>query len=413
MADLSQIKGINARQIKLLQENGISTAEALAMSPGSIVSDIDGLGDKTAKKLIWNARNALGMTDFIQAKDIDENVEFITTGSSELNKILGGGFQTGKLTEVYGPFKSGKTALAHTISVTSQLPVKNGGLNTSVAYIDTENTFSKEKIKRIAKRFGTNPNEILSRIYHARIYSSDHQSQMIQKAETLCKTRGVRLIIIDSLMALLRAEYVGIGKLAPRQALLNNIIHTLSRIAETYNCAVLLTNQVSVKMMGMFSSNDAIGGNIVAHGCHFRVMFKTKGFSSNNSLKRRAVIVDAPDLPPEECEFFITSAGIADTDNVEIPESPGLEFEIETLYEENEEKTSKENSNSNTISEDVSLVSVKGIGKGTAEGLEALGIATIDELVNADPDDLSAKLSGASSSKVLEWQKNAKGLMKI
>ncbi|MFX0083817.1 MAG: DNA repair and recombination protein RadA [Candidatus Hodarchaeota archaeon] len=409
MADLSQIKGINARQIKLLQDNDISTAEALAMSPCSTVSEIDGLGDKTAKKLIWNARNALGMTNFIQAKDIDENVEFITTGSSELNKILGGGFQTGKLTEIYGPFKSGKTALAHTISVASQLPINKGGLNTSVAYIDTENTFSKEKIKRIAKRFGLNPNETLSRIYHARIYSSDHQSQMIQKAEMLCKTRGVRLIIIDSLMALLRAEYVGIGQLAPRQALLNTIIHTLSRIAETYNCAVLLTNQVSVKMMGMFSSDDAIGGNIVAHGCHFRVMFKTKGFSSNNSLKRRAVIVDAPDLPPEECEFYITSVGIADTDKVEIPKSLGLDFEIEILYEEKEETPSDNTESSST---QVPLISVKGIGKGTVEGLQALGISSIDELIAADPDELSAKLSGASSSRVLEWQKNAKGLLK-
>ena len=400
MADLNQIKGINARQIKLLQDNGISTAEALAMSPGGTVAEIDGLGDKTAKKLIWNARNALGMTDFIQAKDIDENVEFITTGSSELNKILGGGFQTGKLTEVYGPFKSGKTALAHTISVASQLPEKKGGLNTSVAYIDTENTFSKEKIKRIAKRFGLNPNEVLSRIFHARIYSSDHQSQMIQKAETLCKTRGARLIIIDSLMALLRAEFVGIGKLAPRQALLNNIIHTLSRIAETYNAAVLLTNQVSVKMMGMFSTNDAIGGNIVAHGCHFRVMFKTKGFSSNSSLKRRAVIVDAPDLPPEECEFFITAAGVADTDTVEMPDTPELDFEVETLYEEKEELSEQDS--------EVSLVSVKGIGKGTAEGLAALGVNSIHDLLEADPEDLSAKLSGASITKVSEWQKNAK-----
>ena len=95
MADLSQVKGINARQIKLLQDNGISTAEALAMSPGTVVADIDGLGDKTAKKLIWNARNALGMTEFVPAEKIDENVEYITTGSSELNKILGGGFQTG------------------------------------------------------------------------------------------------------------------------------------------------------------------------------------------------------------------------------------------------------------------------------------------------------------------------------
>ena len=400
MADLSTIKGINARQIKLLQESGISTAEALAMSPGSTVANIDGLGDKSAKKLIWNARNALGMTDFIQAKDIDENVEFITTGSSGLDKILGGGFQTGKLTEVYGPFKSGKTNLAHTLAVTCQLPISKLGIDCNVAYVDTENTFSKEKIIRIARRFGLDPNEVLSRILHARIYSSDHQTQMIQKAETLCKTRNVRLIVIDSLMALLRAEYVGIGKLAPRQALLNNIIHTLSRIAETYNCAVLLTNQVAVKMMGMFSTNDAIGGNIVAHGCHFRVMFKTKGFSSNNSLKRRAVIVDAPDLPPDECEFFITAAGVADTDKVEMPDSPELDFEVEKLYEEKEEISEQDS--------DVSLVSVKGIGKGTAEGLAALGVNSIDDLLGADPEDLSAKLSGASTTKVSEWQKNAK-----
>ena len=81
---------------------------------------------------------------------------------------------------------------------------------------------------------------------------------------------------------------------------------------------------------------------IVAHGCHFRVMFKTKGFSSNNSLKRRAVIVDAPDLPPEECEFFITGAGVADTDKVDLPESPGLDFEIKKLYEDDDTKQEKE-----------------------------------------------------------------------
>ncbi|MFX1320796.1 MAG: DNA repair and recombination protein RadA [Promethearchaeota archaeon] len=406
MADLSQIKGINARQIKLLQENGISTPEALAMSPSNIVSKIDGLGDKTAKKLIWNARNALGMTEFVPAGEIDDNVEYITTGSTELNRILGGGFQTGKLTEVYGPFKSGKTALAHTIAVTVQLSLKKGGLNGSVAYIDTENTFSKEKIKRIAKRFGLSPKEILAKIFHARIYSSDHQSQMIQKAETLCKTRGVRLIVVDSLMALLRSEYVGIGSLAPRQAVLNNMIHGLSRVAETYNCAVLLTNQVAVRMMGMFSADDAIGGNIVAHGCHFRVMFKTKGFSSNNSLMRRAVIVDAPDLPPEECEFFITSAGIADTDRVDLPEAPGLDFKVEKLYEESDDtEDSMEEGN-------LSLIEVKGIGKGTAESLKAFGIHTIEELLGIDPEELSAKMSGVSPNKVLEWQKSAKILIK-
>jgi len=404
MSDLSQIKGINARQIKLLQENGISTAEALAMSNGESVSSIDGLGDKTAKKLIWNARNALGMTDFVTASEIDENVEFMTTGSSELNRILGGGFQTGKLTEVYGPFKSGKTNLAHTLSVTVQLPKKRGGLESAVVYIDTENTFSKEKIKRIAKRFGLNPSEVLSKIYHARIYSSDHQAQMIMKAEIMCKTRNVRLIVVDSLMSLMRAEYVGIGVLAKRQSVLNNMLHALSRIAETYNCAVLLTNQVTVKMMGMFSSEDAIGGNILAHAAHFRVMFKTKGFSSNNSLKRRAVIVDAPDLPPEECEFFITSAGIADTDKGEIPSvgAPVLDFEVETLYEES---SKQENSNK------ASLMSVKGIGKGTADNLSSLGIKSVEDLLTADPEDIASQISGLSPKKVLEMQESAKTLV--
>jgi DNA repair protein RadA len=392
-----------------MQESGISTAEALAMSPHNIISEIDGLGDKTAKKLIWNARTALGMTEFITAEEIDENTEYITTGSSELNRILGGGFQTGKLTEVYGPFKSGKTNLAHTIAVTIQLPKKKGGLGSTVAYIDTENTFSKEKIKRIAKRFGLEPKKVLSQIYHARIYSSDHQSQMIQKAEILCKTRNVRLIVVDSLMALLRSEYVGIGMLARRQSFLNNMIHALSRVAETYNCAVLLTNQVSTKMMGMFSGNDAIGGNIVAHGCHFRVMFKTKGFSSNNSLKRRAIIVDAPDLPPEEAEFYITSVGIADTEKGEVPEAQGLDFEVETLYEE--ESNTEEREVSDNGNGKHSLIDVKGIGAGTAKNLINVGIGSVKELVSSDPEKLASEINGVSSKMVLEWQTNAKTLL--
>lgn len=400
MSDLDQVKGINSRQIKLLSENGISTAEALAMSSQNFVSDIKGLGDKTARKLIWNARNALGMTDFVEAVNLDENVETFTSGSKELDRILGGGVQTGKLTEVFGPFKSGKTALAHTISVTIQLPQSHGGLNGSVAYIDTENTFSKDKIKRIGKRFGLDPAKTLSRIFHARIYSSDHQDQMILKAESLCKEKNVRLVVLDSLMALLRNEFIGIGMLAKRQGVLNNMIHALSRIAETYNCAVLLTNQVATKMMGMFSSDDAIGGNIVAHGCHFRVMFKTKGFSANSSLKRRGIIVDAPDLPPEECEFFITSHGIADTEEVEMPDADGLDFEIEDIYEEDGESGAEE----------FDLTSIKGIGKGTADSLKGIGISSIGDLVDTNPEEISKKVSGASKSMVSEWQKAAKEL---
>ena len=134
-------------------------------------------------------------------------------------------------------------------------------------------------------------------------------------------------------------------------------------------------------------------------------MFKTKGFSSNNSLKRRAVIVDAPDLPPEECEFFITSVGIADTDKVDFPSSDELELDIkiEQLYEEKDPE--------DTISGERPLTDVTGIGKGTSENLKEQGIATIEDLITADPETLSKKINGVSPKKVTDWQTSAKALI--
>jgi len=138
-------------------------------------------------------------------------------------------------------------------------------------------------------------------------------------------------------------------------------------------------------------------------------MFKTKGFSSNNSLKRRAIIVDAPDLPPEEAEFFITSVGIADTEKAEVSEAQGLDFEVETLYEEegnNEESVVSDDSNGKH-----SLIDVKGIGAGTAKNLIKVGVSSVEGLVSSDPEQIASKISGVSSKMVLEWQTAAKALL--
>ena len=139
-------------------------------------------------------------------------------------------------------------------------------------------------------------------------------------------------------------------------------------------------------------------------------MFKTKGFSSNNSLKRRAIIVDAPDLPPEEAEFFITSVGIADTEKGEVSEAQGLDFEVEALYEE--EEAQKDGSAEDvTNSGEYSLVDVKGIGDGTAKNLAKNGVTSVDALLNSDPEQLALKISGISSKMINEWQANAKALL--
>ena len=139
-------------------------------------------------------------------------------------------------------------------------------------------------------------------------------------------------------------------------------------------------------------------------------MFKTKGFSSNSSLKRRAIIVDAPDLPPEEAEFFITSVGIADTEKGEVPESKGLDFEVEALYEE-EEVIAGESEISDNGNGKHSLIDVKGIGAGTAKNLIKVGVDSVEELVSSDPEQVASKISGVSSKMVLEWQTSAKALL--
>ncbi len=318
--ELAELSGIKPRQIKILSQEGITSIEALAMSVPKDLEEMDGISAKSSKNLIWSARDVLQMASFKPVDEINENYDYITTGSKSFDEILDGGISTGRITEVYGSFKSGKTNLSHTLCVTTQLPREKGGIGGAVLFIDTENTFSRTKIERIARRFGLPIDKALQNIFHARIFSTDHQLQMVRAAEQAIKEKGAKIIIVDSLMALMRSEYIGIGMLAARQQVLNKLIHDLSRIAETYNIAVLVTNQVGIQMKGSFASNEAIGGNIVAHGCHFRIQFKTKGFQSNSSLERTATIVDAPDLAPESTQFFITEAGISDSEEIKYPE---------------------------------------------------------------------------------------------
>src|SRR4030042_5227946 len=177
--NVQALPGIKPRQVKILQEQGIMTAQALAMLAPRALAGVEGSAANSAKQLIWQARESLNLPGFTPAAEIKEDYKYITTLSTELNRILGGGVSTGRITEVFGAFKSGKTCLSHTLAVTVQLPPEKGGLGKACAFIDTENTFSKEKAARIPKRVGPAPAEALSRILPVKVFSSDHQAQMV------------------------------------------------------------------------------------------------------------------------------------------------------------------------------------------------------------------------------------------
>ena len=77
----------------------------------------------------------------LEVKEKRRSVIQVTTGSNELNKILGGGIETASITELFGEFRTGKTQLAHTLCVTSQLAFDMGGGQGKVIYLDTEGNF--------------------------------------------------------------------------------------------------------------------------------------------------------------------------------------------------------------------------------------------------------------------------------
>lgn len=102
-----------------------------------------------------------------------QSVINLTTGSTELDKLLGGGFETGSLTEIFGEFRTGKTQICHTLCITCQLPKEKGGGEGKAMYIDTEGTFRPERLESIAERFGLDPQECMENVAYARAFNCD------------------------------------------------------------------------------------------------------------------------------------------------------------------------------------------------------------------------------------------------
>ncbi|KAI9885125.1 MAG: Ribosomal RNA-processing protein 7 [Watsoniomyces obsoletus] len=252
---------------------------------------------------------------FITAAELGQQrrrVVKISTGSKQLDAILGGGFQSMSISEVYGEFRCGKTQLSHTMSVICQLPKDMGGAEGKVAYIDTEGTFRPERIAQIAERFGVDPEQAQENIAYARALNSEHQLELLNALSMQFASNEYRLLIIDSIMNCFRVDYCGRGELADRQQKLNQFLSRLAHMAEEFNICVLMTNQVQSDpgASALFAGADGrkpVGGHILAHASTTRVLLR-KG----RGEERVAKIQDSPDCPEREATYIITTGGIAD-----------------------------------------------------------------------------------------------------
>ncbi|KAH9000778.1 Rad51-domain-containing protein [Lactarius hatsudake] len=341
--DELQQHGINVQDILKLKAAAINTVSGVNMTTRKQMLKIKGMSEAKVEKIKEAAHKITG-SSFATGLELQEKrkrVLAISTGSKSVDAMLG----------VYGEYRTGKTQLAHTMSVVAQLPPELGGASGKVAYIDTEGTFRPDRIKSIADRFGVNGDMALENILYAmsaRAYNSEHQMELINEcSQRFAEDKDFRLIIVDSIMALFRVDFSGRGELSERQQKLaqvrsssvnKQILSKPSTVSfqaiEAFRgiqckrvlCLVdvidspshqrslfLLPIKCNVADPGAtmtFVAGGAlkpIGGHILSHASATRI-FLRKG----RAEERVAKLVDSPDRPESEASYKLDEGGWAD-----------------------------------------------------------------------------------------------------
>jgi DNA repair protein RadA len=308
---IEELPGVGPATAEKLREAGLNDLMAVAVASPSTLADVAEIGTNVAQKIILAAREAADVGGFETGDIILErrkSVAKLTTGAKALDELLGGGLESQAITECYGEFGAGKSQIAHQLAVNVTRGLDEGGLDSDTVWIDSEQTFRPERIKQMSDAFGLDTEAILKRVHVARAFNSHHQMLLVDKASELVKDFPIRLIVVDSLTAHFRAEYVGRGVLAERQQLLNKHIHDLMRFGDVHNAVIYVTNQVHSKPDAFFGDpTRPVGGHVVGHSATFRVYLrKSKGG------KRIARLIDSPNLPEAEAVFTVSEDGVRD-----------------------------------------------------------------------------------------------------
>ncbi|MFX1253979.1 MAG: DNA repair and recombination protein RadA [Promethearchaeota archaeon] len=298
--------------LRLLKKAGFKDIRDIASSKSEELQEIQGIGEKVANNILLAARAKIpkfgSLKSARELRQIEEAQTYLSTGCNELDRILGGGFALGSLNQIAAGFGLGKTQLCFQAAIQAFLPPEEGGMGKSAVWIDTEGSFKARRVEQMARARGLDSDSILDNIHVGRAYNSEHQVSLVQEALAAVGELNAGLIVIDSLIAHFRAEYVGRGTLAARQQKLGNHISYLKRIIEAKRIVGLVTNQMQAKPDILFG--DALlpaGGNIVGHNTNLILLIK-KGKGNLRKFK----VTKASDLPEEEIAIKLDDTGFSD-----------------------------------------------------------------------------------------------------
>lgn len=352
---LEGIPAIGPTNVSRLIEAGITSYHGLISEGPVSIHTITGIPMDKCNSAVKHCRKALidsgkmtrAMRSGIELYGERKELGLQPTGNKALDKNLGGGFETASLIECYGAFGSGKTQFAHTLAVLVQKEpniicpkckkefkhigkcddcfiekeidvedkgktkfkmyqplINTGGLGGNVLFIDTENTFSPNRIVDIAMGRGLDPEKVLENIQVERVFSTAEQRSAISGIDGLISEnqasggRKLKLVIVDSMTALPRAEYQGVdtsmGYLARRQQHINHMMTTLKRQSEVFKLLAFVTNQVFEDINQSFGDNvKPVGGSAMGHAPTIRLYVKKSGKADAEGQKGIIRMIDS------------------------------------------------------------------------------------------------------------------------
>jgi len=337
---LEEIPNIASDMIDRLRELNMNSVYQLAVqNPIELASSINDpqFNVVSASSLIGNARkilteNEVLSKEFSTADDLLEKrnkISRYTTGSEKFDDFLNGGFESQAITEIAGEFGSGKSQICHSLCVAANQLAENSRLGDNedkqsmtetIIFIDTEGTFRVDRVYQIAEQNGFDPLVILQKIYHCKIFNSEELESVINNLDKFIEQYNAKLVIVDSIISLHRAEFSGRETLAERQQRLGKMLNKLRRYADIYNIAVVITNQVVSYTDNSQFGSDYIrpaGGNIMGHSSTYRIFLKKTG------KNRVAIMFDSPYHPNQQTKFAISDDGIRNAASYKSPENDG------------------------------------------------------------------------------------------
>ncbi|MCR8433404.1 MAG: hypothetical protein QXH55_03330 [Candidatus Korarchaeota archaeon] len=330
---------LQKQTLAALESAGIYYIKDILLYSPTRLAEITGLSKETCEKILDKAIEFLDQhrKRFMPIAELEKTSEkkrFMSTGAHALNRLLQGGWCVGEVTELAGPYGSGKSQACFTALATVFLPSmsqkeiqeilqeteqgearkgnqkEHWGLNDgdiSAVIIDSERTFSVNRFKKIIKRFNLDEKEVMKRIIISRPENAWDQKRIIESLVSVVRENNAKLVVVDSLTKLPRADFSGQGELYARQRLILDMAEKLRRIAINYEAVVLVTNQVVASVGTIGLGFKPTGGHVLGHTVDTRLLLVRA-----TDPYRRVSIMDSSWLPPGECKIKITDEGIAD-----------------------------------------------------------------------------------------------------